>query len=134
MIFTISDYPWKHLIIDDLLNTDVFEEIEQYATKFNNSTTHVLENHSILIKSRMYDLLSPIILTLKNEYYDLLNFGGKRLPEKYYPYIQFNVCPPGYAWPKIHVDAPRKLMTIFQNNQRQTESTRSFMKFNRQPV
>ena len=104
--------PWKHLMTDNLLDDDVFKEVEKYAVDtFSYVTKHVLENHSVLDNSRMYQLLAPVILKLKDDYFDLLNIGNKELPEKYYPYVQFNICPLGFKWKDIHVDAPRKLMT-----------------------
>jgi len=99
-------------MVDNLLDEDVFKEVEKYAIdNFSHTTEHVLENHSVLDNSRMYQLLAPVILKLKDDYFDLLNIGDKKLPEKYYPYVQFNICPLGFKWGEIHVDVPRKLMT-----------------------
>jgi hypothetical protein len=106
--------PWPHLIIDDFLPIDIFQKLKTYVvTNFDLVTAkeHLIENHYNSSHSEWYTILTPTILELKDHYFDQLNFGNKRLPKKIYPYVQFNICPPGFKYPRIHQDSAQKIMT-----------------------
>jgi hypothetical protein len=114
MIVEEFAHPWKHLIIDNLLDEDTFKYIENYiVTKFdlNNIKRSYLEAHSVNSNSDIYQKLSPIILELKEKYFDTLNYAGKKLPDKIYPYIEIAICAAGFKYPYIHPDDISKLMT-----------------------
>jgi hypothetical protein len=111
MNLTFYNDPWKHLVIDDLLDPETFKRVEQYVLKFKDIKTHTLEKHTMSTKSEMYDLLADMAISLKDKYFDELNFGNRVLPKIYYPVIEFNVCPPGFKWHKIHTDIQSKLMS-----------------------
>jgi hypothetical protein len=71
------DYPWKHLIIDNFLESDAFASVESYIESYVHTNYNlydlkspILEVHTQKSNSQLYQLLSPIILELRDNYYD----------------------------------------------------------------
>jgi hypothetical protein len=112
MIVEEFEYPWKHLVIDNLLDNETFDYIENYVvTKYdlNNIKKSHLEIHSS--DSNIHKKLSPIIFELQQKYFHTLNYAGKKLPPDIYSYIELAICSPGFRYGRIHPDDSRKLMT-----------------------
>jgi hypothetical protein len=108
------DLPWKHLVIDNFLEPDVFLTVKNYVlSKYDlyNHKKPTVEIHVQTSNSLLYNLLSPVILDLKDKYFDLLNYGNKVIPEKFYTYAELAICTPGFKYPYIHQDVERKIMT-----------------------
>jgi hypothetical protein len=105
----VNEYidPWKHLVIDNFLDPDVFASVESYITSnydLNNIKSSVLEVHSEKSNSMLFQLLSPLIFKLRDKYFAELNFANKPMPETVYPYIELAICNPGFRYNRIHTD------------------------------
>ena len=113
MIVTEYSSPWKHLIIDDLLDEDKLKQVQDYVqNKYDLTTinTAIQENH-ISTSAPLQKLLGPAIFDIRDRFFNQLNYAGKKLPDQQYPFVQLAICPPGFKYKRVHPDHPVKLMT-----------------------
>jgi hypothetical protein len=111
----VTEYstPWKHLILDDLLDTDILGQVQDYVqNKYDLTTINraVQENH-ISATAPLQQLLGPVVFDIKDRFFDQLNYANKKLPNRQYAFVQLAICPPGFKYKLVHTDHPVKLMT-----------------------
>ena len=114
MDISYYDYPWKHIIVDNLLDQESFTGLINYIESvydFTKATKGYKELHNKDSNSYISNLLCPKILELKDLLFDKLNYANKILPLEYYPVIELVICPPNYKYGRIHQDTDYKLMT-----------------------
>lgn len=113
MIATEYSTPWKHLIIDDLLDEDKLKQVQDYVqNKYDLTTinTAIQENH-ISTTAPLKQLLGSIVFDIRDRFFDQLNYANKKLPGRQYPFVQLAISPPGFKYKQVHPDHPVKLMT-----------------------
>ena len=99
--------PWKHLVIDNFLEPDVFSYVQSYVSDNYNLKTQskpVAEIHTESSNSKLFELLSPYILMMRDKFYDEMNYSNKVLPNTMYSFVELAICHPGFAYRYIHSD------------------------------
>ena len=110
----IFKFPWKHLVLDNFLTSDEFNETLNYAEQridINNPyADDFIEIHHYNRNSILNQIFNNKILLLKDLYYEKLNFANKKLPENFKPYIALKSTKPNTNF-FIHTDQDFKLMS-----------------------
>jgi len=110
----INEYPWRHLIIDNFLNTEMYNKIIDYVMPHVDT---VKDTNEFFEFCHYVDDGTPVSETFllfdkfKDEYFDKLNVAGINFPATYYLDVRTVILPAGFKWNNIHTENIEKVLS-----------------------